>query len=50
MVKPDNGKAIIWLELNENIGSSNAGAYYNIKYVTAKILRNLPVRPISVSP
>jgi hypothetical protein len=47
-VKPDNGKAIIWLELNENIGSSNAGAYKNIKYVIAKVLRYLFERFILV--
>jgi hypothetical protein len=49
-VKPDNGKAIIWLELNENIGSSNAGAYKNIKYATAKVLRYLFERFILVPP
>mgnify|MGYP000226710628 CR=1 FL=1 len=28
MVKPDNGKAIIWLELNENIGSNSWEFYH----------------------
>ena len=31
VVNPDNGKAIIWLELNEKIGRRSAGAYKKIK-------------------
>jgi hypothetical protein len=50
VVKPDRGNAIIWLELKENIGSSNAGAYKNIRYVTANTLRNLLERLILVPP
>ena len=49
-MNPDNGKAIIWLELNEKIGRRSAGAYKKIKYVIAKIFKNLLDLPILVLP